>query len=60
MEKVAKEKNIKLLKIDVDKNPELAKKLNIEGLPTVHLYKNGKLEWDNLGFISEEELMKKI
>ncbi|MFK7000842.1 thioredoxin family protein [Flavobacterium oreochromis] len=60
LEKVSKEKKIKLIKIDTDKNPELAQKLNVEGLPTLHYYKNGKLVWENLGFITEEELIKKL
>ncbi|QYS86042.1 thioredoxin family protein [Flavobacterium oreochromis] len=55
-----KRKKIKLIKIDTDKNPELAQKLNVEGLPTLHYYKNGKLVWENLGFITEEELIKKL
>ncbi|AMA48700.1 MULTISPECIES: thioredoxin family protein [Flavobacterium] len=60
LEKVSKEKKIKLIKIDTDKNPELAQKLNVEGLPTLHYYKKGKLIWENLGFINEEELLKKL
>ncbi|MFK7049081.1 MULTISPECIES: co-chaperone YbbN [Flavobacterium] len=60
LEKVSKEKKIKLIKIDTDKNPELAQKLNVEGLPTLHYYKNGKLIWENLGFITEAELIKKL
>ena len=60
LEKVATEKNIKLIKIDVDKNPALAQKLGIEGLPTVHFYRKGQLEWENLGFIPETELNSKL
>ena len=60
IEKVASERNINILKINIDKNPELAKKLNIEGLPTLFYYKNGNFIWNHLGFITEEELIKKI
>lgn len=60
IEKISKEKGIDLLKINIDKNPELAQKLNIEGLPTLHYYKNGNLIWNHLGFLTEEELIKKI
>jgi thioredoxin 1 len=60
IEKISKEKGIDLLKINIDKNPELAQKLNIEGLPTLYYYKNGNLIWNHLGFLTEEELIKKI
>jgi thioredoxin 1 len=60
IEKVAREKNITLLKINIDTNPILAEKLNIEGLPTVYYYNNGNLIWSHLGFLTEEELNKKI
>lgn len=60
IEKVALEKKFNVLKINIDKNPELAQKLNIEGLPTLFYYKNGNLIWNHLGFLTEEELIKKI
>lgn len=60
IEKVASERNFNVLKINIDKNPELAQKLNIEGLPTLFYYKNGNLIWNHLGFLTEEELIKKI
>lgn len=60
IEKISKEKGIDLLKINIDKNPELAQKLNIEGLPTLYYYKNGDLVWTHLGLLTEEELIKKI
>lgn len=60
IEKISKEKGIDLLKINIDKNPELAQKLNIEGLPTLYYYKNGDLVWTHLGLLTEEELIKKL
>ena len=35
----------KVIKIDVDKNPQLASSLNIQGVPTLMVYKNGQLKW---------------
>ncbi len=60
IEKVGLEKNINVLKINIDKNPELAEKLHIEGLPTIYYYKNGTLIWNHLGLLTEDELIKKI
>lgn len=31
-----------IIKIDVDKNQELAQKLNVRGVPTMMLFQNGK------------------
>jgi thioredoxin-like negative regulator of GroEL len=49
-----------IIKIDADKNQQLAQQLKIEGLPTLILYKKGEEVWKNLGYISEEDLKKKL
>ncbi len=35
----------KILKVDVDRNPEIASKLQIQGVPTLILFKNGNIKW---------------
>lgn len=49
-----------IIKIDADKNKSLMEDLKIAGLPTLLLYENNQLLWKNEGFISEEDLIKKI
>lgn len=49
---------VELIKIDVDENPELAKAKNIEAIPYLELYQDGKLIWKNVGLIGREELNK--
>ncbi|MXN91267.1 thioredoxin [Flavobacterium sp. Sd200] len=39
----------KVIKIDVDKNQELAEALRIKGLPTLMIYKDGQMVWRQSG-----------
>ena len=38
-----------IIKIDVDKNPQIAKKFSIRGVPTLMMFKNGKAIWQESG-----------
>jgi thioredoxin 1 len=51
---------ITVIKIDVDKNQELASKLQVRGVPTMMLYQNGEQLWRQSGVLSKEEIIKKV
>jgi len=40
---------VRILKIDVDNNPELAYKYNVRSVPTLILFRNGIILWSGLG-----------
>ncbi len=51
---------VRVVKIDVDKNQSIAATLGIRGVPTLVLYKNGKLVWRQSGVIQERDLLMVI
>lgn len=51
---------ISIIKIDVDKNQELAAKYQVRGVPTMILYQKGKSLWRQSGILSKEDLIKVI
>ena len=54
--KTKKGQSLRILKIDVDKNPAIAAQLRIRGVPTLIYYKNGKQLWRKSGVIPLREL----
>ena len=51
---------IRIVKIDVDENIDLAVQMKVMGVPTFMLYKNGELLWSEAGTQTKTSLMQII
>lgn len=49
-----------IIKVDVDKNPEVAANYGIQGVPTLIIYKNGKVLWRQSGVVPAKQLTQLI
>lgn len=47
----------KVIKIDVDKNKDLAEALRVKGLPTLMIYKEGQMVWRQSGEVDANTLI---
>lgn len=51
---------VNILKVDVDKNPHAAMQYKIQGVPTLLLFKKGKVLWRQSGVVDAKNLTKII
>ena len=51
---------VRVLKIDVDKNQEAAEKFKVRGVPTFILFKKGEIQWRQSGGMDFNTLKNKI
>ena len=51
---------VKIIKIDVDKNPEVARHFDIQGVPTLILFKKGEIKWRQSGVVPVNTLVQLV
>lgn len=51
---------LSIIKIDIDRNPDAARAYQIQGVPTLILFKNGKIQWRQTGVVPAGELIKML
>ena len=52
----AKKDKLKIFKLNVDENPEISQKYNVRGIPTLMLFKEGKLIDTKVGSLPKSAL----
>ena len=49
-------KEVRVLKVDIDKNRATAEQFNIQGVPTLILFKKGKVLWRQSGAMNAQQI----
>lgn len=49
-----------LVRIDVDKHPTITQHFEVESLPTIQIYKDQKLVWEDIGYKTKKQLTNQL
>lgn len=61
LQELAREESgrIRVIKIDVDKNPLIARRYQIQGVPTLMLFRKGQVLWRQSG-VTPKQVLRKV
>lgn len=51
---------VRIIKIDIDKNQNIAKRYDVMSVPTLMIFKDGEIVWQRSGFQTKTKLIKAI
>ena len=51
---------IKILKINIDKNQAVANKFNVRGIPTFILFQSNEIKWRKSGLLEENSILEEL
>lgn len=51
---------VKILKVDVDRNPHAAQAYQVHGVPTLIIFRNGEIKWRQSGVVGVRQLEKAL
>jgi len=56
LERIAEERNLKFVKVNIDENQELAMRYGIQSIPTLMIFKNGEMAARQVGAAPKQKL----
>ena len=51
---------VTIIKVDVDKNPQVAAAYQVRGIPTLIVFKQGEVQWRTSGVMQAQQLKQKL